>query len=79
MITFQKYAEAQRLLGTLKTETFTPELGYKWAGKSFIEIIEGLIPGILIDGKLKMGQRSWYKDPKSVKEFDTFVETIAKK
>mgnify|MGYP003131945278 CR=1 FL=1 len=75
--TFQNYYEAQRKLGTNKeSKPFVPELGYKnWGHSKFTEAIETLVPKN-IRRELNLSEKAWYKNPQSVKEFDTFIKEL---
>jgi predicted kinase len=72
--TFQKYAEAQRILETLETKAVAPEIFENWTDAK--ETIENLIKNDGVRSQLKIAQKGWYKDYDSVKEFDGLVDWL---
>ena len=72
--TFQKYAEAQRILGTLNTKVVEPKIYKNWSDKDFAKEIKSVFQNEGLQSQLKVGEQGWYKNWDNVKEFDGLVD-----
>ena len=70
--TWQKYAEAQRILETRETKVVEPKIYKNWSDAK--KDLENLFENEGIKSQLKMAEKSWYKNKNSVKEFDGLVD-----
>ena len=72
--TFQKYAEAQRILKTLDTKVVEPKIFKNWSDLKFQNEIQNVFNNEALKSQLKIGEQGWYKNWNNVKEFDQLVD-----